>query len=106
MKVSAFRTSGDTSFQVARVGARQQDPLDAGPVRAEHLLADAADRQHLPAQRELAGHGRVPTDRQAREEGRERGEHRHAGRGAVLGHGAGRHVDVQVVVLNSSSSIP
>ena len=49
------------SFLVAR---RQHDALDAGRAcRGDDLLLDAADRQHQPAQADLAGHGGVAAHR-------------------------------------------
>src|SRR5438445_538049 len=44
-------------LEVALVAARKDDGGDAGAVRAEHLFLQAADWQHLAAQRDLAGHG-------------------------------------------------
>ena len=40
--------------------------LDAGAPRRQHLLLDAADRQHLAAQRDLAGHRDVRAHRAGR----------------------------------------
>jgi len=37
--------------------------FQAGALRRERLLADAADREHLPGQRDLAGHADVLRDR-------------------------------------------
>ena len=51
--------------QVALVPARAGYRLDAGPVGRQHLLLDAADRQHLAAQRDLAGHRQVAAHRAA-----------------------------------------
>ena len=44
------------------VALGQQDPANPGPMGREQLLFDAADRQHQPAQRYLAGHGHVGPD--------------------------------------------
>ena len=65
----------------------------------EHLLLDAADRQHLAAQRDLAGHRHVVAHRPSGEQRRQRGRDGDAGGRAVLRHRAGGHVDVQVEVL-------
>ena len=67
-----------------------------GALRGEHLLLDAADRQHLAAQRDLAGHRDVGRGAAPGEQRGERGHHRDARRGPVLRHRAGGHVQVQV----------
>src|SRR5580765_1766737 len=46
-------------LEVLLVAPRQHHRLDAGAQRGESLLLDPADRQHQPAQRDLAGHGYV-----------------------------------------------
>ena len=53
------RTCVGQLAQVLLVVLRQDHPPHAGPPRRQHLLLDAADRQHQAAQRDLAGHGRV-----------------------------------------------
>ena len=50
---------------VATVALRQQYRGDAGAQRRQHLFLDAADRQHQPAQADLAGHRDVVTHRLA-----------------------------------------
>src|SRR5207244_9845693 len=55
-------------LEVLLVPPRQDHALDAGAPGGEHLLLDAADRQDLAAQGDLAGHGKVRTDRAARSE--------------------------------------
>ena len=64
--------------------------------RRQHLLLDAADRQHAARQRDLAGHREVAADRAAGQRRRQRRHHRHARRRAVLRDGAGRHVQVDL----------
>jgi hypothetical protein len=54
------------------------------------------------AQRDLAGHGDGRIDLAAREQARDRRDHRDAGRRPVLGDRAGRHVDVQSRLSKSS----
>src|SRR6266536_2702265 len=44
---------------LAVVAVRDDHPLDPGALGGERLLLQAADRQHLPGQRELAGHRHV-----------------------------------------------
>src|SRR5690606_34565494 len=63
----------------------------------ERLLLQATDGQHEPAEVDLAGHGDVLVHAPVREEGGEGGVHGAAGGGAVLGHGSGGNVDVDVV---------
>mmetsp|Transcript_1661 Transcript_1661/g.4154 ORF Transcript_1661/g.4154 Transcript_1661/m.4154 type:complete len:295 (-) Transcript_1661:2822-3706(-) len=74
----------------------QDDVLEPRTVRGDHLLADAADGQNVPAQRNLSGHGRVRAAETTREERDERRADRHPGRGPVLGDTAGGEVQVHV----------
>ena len=86
--------------EVVLVLRRQDHGLDALPPRRERLFLDAADGQDEAAQRDLAGHRDVGRDR--RSAGPPRGWRVAIvtpGRRAVLGDGAGRHVQVQVVRL-------
>ena len=85
-------------LEVGLVVARQDDPLQAVALGGEHLLADAADREHLAGERDLAGHADVLGDGLAAHERGDRGRDRDAGRGAVLRDRAGRDVDVHVVL--------
>ena len=93
--------------EVVFVLRRQNDGLDAMAPRGERLLLDAADRQHQPAQRDLARHRHVSRTAFAgrrRQDGR---GHRDARRRPVLGDGARRHVHVEVVLArNSSGEMP
>jgi hypothetical protein len=66
----------------------------------------AADRQHLAAQRDLAGHRHVLADLAPGQRRDERGRHRDPGRGAVLGDGAGRDVDVDVALVEEAGARP
>ena len=90
MNSSASRVSGGSSSRSGSFSRGKIDALQAGALRGERLLAQAADRQHLPGQRDLAGHADVVRDRLAAHERRDRRRHRHAGRRAVLRHRAGR----------------
>ena len=65
-------------------------------VGREQLLLDAADRQHLAAQRDLAGHRHVAPHRDAGERRHERRAHRDARGGPVLRNRTLGHVDVDV----------
>ncbi|OQC02803.1 MAG: hypothetical protein BWX80_03015 [Candidatus Hydrogenedentes bacterium ADurb.Bin101] len=84
----------------------QHDGLNAGAARGQHLLLDAAHRQHLPSQRDLAGHGQAGRGRrscQRREKGNEHGQ---PGGGAVLGNGALGHMDMEVLILVKAGVYP
>ena len=70
-----------------------------GAVRREHLLLDAADRQHQTAQADFAGHRDVAAHGLIGQERDQRDEHRDARARAVLGNGARRNVDVDVALL-------
>ena len=88
----------DVRRDVVEVGAvplGEDDVGQAGRVRGEHLLLQAADREDAALERDLAGHAdRVP-HRPAGEERRERGRHRDAGARAVLRDRARRDVHVE-----------
>ena len=57
-KVIALAHVGRDVVQVAAVALGQDDLGDAGRVGGEHLLLEAADREHPALQRDLAGHAR------------------------------------------------
>ena len=78
----------------------------AGAVGGQYLFLDAANRQHQPGEGEFAGHGQVVAHALAAVGGVEGGGHGHAGGGAVLGDGAGRHVDVDAAVLDGGALQP
>jgi hypothetical protein len=84
---------------VAPVLLGQDDRRNLRGAGREDLLLDAADGQHLAAQRDLAGHRHVAADLASRERRDHRGRDRDAGRGPVLRDRALRHVDVDVVRL-------
>ena len=69
-------------------------------MRREDLRLHAADREHAPAEGGLTRHRRVGTHAAAREQRDESGEDGDAGAGAVLGDGAGGHMDVDVLTLD------
>ena len=50
-------------LEVGPVALRQDDRGEPGPLRREHLLLDAADRQHPTLERDLAGHPDVGAHR-------------------------------------------
>ena len=80
--------------------------LTPGALGGERLLLQAADREHQPGQRELAGHRRVVAHAALGDQRHQRRRHRDPGARAVLGDRAGRHVQVDVVVLKKSSGSP
>ena len=77
----------------------QDDDLGARQVGREDLALEPADREDPTAQGDLAGHRHVLADGDAGQGADDGGRHRDPGRRTVLGDGAGRHVDVQRVVL-------
>ena len=81
--------------EVGAVALRQHDLGQAHPVGGEHLLLDAADRQHLTLERDLAGHAHRRLHRPVAEQRDERRGHRDARRRPVLGNCPGRDVDVE-----------
>src|SRR5439155_4065205 len=83
--------------EIALVLAGEDEPLQAGTLRGEGFLADAADRQNLSGQRDLAGHPDLLRHGLSANERRERRRHRDTCEWSVLRHGAGRYLDVHVV---------
>ena len=71
-------------------------------MRGEDLALEAADRKHTTSQRDLTGHRDVLADGDAGQGADHSRGHGDARRGAVLGDGAGRHVDVQGVLSRRS----
>ncbi len=65
--------------QVLLVVSRKDDFQDAGAVRRQQLLFQAADGQHLAAQRDFAGHGDVAPHRNVAERAGDRRGHGDAG---------------------------
>ena len=95
-KVRSALTSGGQLDQVLLVVPGDQDGRDPGPARGQDLLADAADGEDPAGERDLAGHRQFVVDRLVAEQADQGRGDRDPGRGAVLGHGAGRDVDVDV----------
>src|SRR5215211_6325733 len=81
-------------LEVGAVALGEDDLLEAGPVGGQDLLLDPADGQDPALEGDLAGHADLGPDRPAGEQAGQGGGHGHAGRGAVLGDGARRDVDV------------
>ena len=54
---------GDVVRVVGLVRRWKQHRRDAGPVCGQYLLLDAADREHLAGESDLAGHRHVGVDR-------------------------------------------
>ncbi len=85
--------------QVFNVLLRDEHHLQPGAVGSQHFFAQAADRQHTPAQGDLSGHTDFLIDRSAGQCRDERGCQGDAGRWAVLRNGAFRHVHVDIHAL-------
>ena len=102
--VICSRTSSGTSSRSPRLRSGRITVGEAGRVRGEHLLLEAADRQHPALQRDLAGHADRVLDGAPGEQRRQRGGHRDAGARAVLGDRAGGHVDVELACPSKASS--
>ncbi len=62
-----------------------------------------ANRQHAPAQRDLAGHRHIAPRRNLGQRGDQRGRHRDAGARAFLADRAFGHVDVNVVLFEGAA---
>ncbi len=92
--------------QVPLVAARDDHRLHARQVGRQQLGLQAADGQHPPAQRDLAGHGDVTAHRASGEQAGHGGGHGHPGRGAVLGGRPRRNVDVEGLLLEDHGVEP
>mmetsp|Transcript_36001 Transcript_36001/g.79132 ORF Transcript_36001/g.79132 Transcript_36001/m.79132 type:complete len:282 (-) Transcript_36001:111-956(-) len=69
---------------VALIGLWEDDVLDARAARGDELLAHAADGEHATREGELPRHRQVGARRHVHGKGEEGGDHRDAGRRAVL----------------------
>jgi hypothetical protein len=78
----------------------------AREVRGEDLALEAADREDPTTERDLAGHRHVLSDRDGGERAHHRRGHGDPGRRAVLRDRAGRHVDVEGVLLEDLALDP
>jgi hypothetical protein len=78
------------SFRSRSFSFGNEHGLDAAAMRRQQFLLEAADRQHLAAQRDLAGHRHVGAHRDAGQRGDQRRAHADAGARAVLGRRAFR----------------
>src|SRR2546427_4373610 len=85
--------------QILHVLVRDEDSLDAAPVRSEKLFLQAAYDQHFAAQGDLAGHGEVRANRDSGQHRHHRGADADPGAGTVLGRRAFGEVHVNVVLL-------
>ncbi len=93
---SGVRSSSTSGLHVDR----QDDVADAGTLGGKELLLDAADRQHVAAERDLAGHGEQRTHRPVGAAGETSAVAMVTpALGPSLGMRSGGHVDVEVDVL-------
>ena len=83
-------------LEIGSIARRQKYRADSRAKRGEHLLLDATDGQHKPAQADLARHRAIAPHGPVGHQRRERGEHRDARARSVLWNGAGRDVDVNI----------
>merc|ERR1719152_1081319 len=84
---------------VTLVCLREDDVAHAGAACRDCLLLDATDGEHATREGELARHREIRACRPAHRKGEERGDHRDARRGAILGGRPFRHVYVQLCLL-------
>ena len=96
---SCSRTSSGMSSKSLRLRAGSMTRLTPARCGRDDLLLDAADRQHQPAQGDLAGHRRVGADGAVGHQRHQRHEHGDARARPVLRRRAGRHVNVDVGLL-------
>ena len=71
--------------------------LEHPTIVSESGRAIAAYRQHEPPQADLPGHGHIASDVAPGEQAHHGDEHGHSGARAVLGHRAGRYMEMDVV---------
>ena len=95
--ISLRRFSGTSatsfSFSCGRITSN-----NTGAMRGQQLLLQSADRQHLAAQRDLAGHGDIAAHRNPAQRAGQSGCDGDAGRRAVFRNRAFGHVHVNVKV--------
>ena len=102
---SRARTSAGSSARSGSFICGRIERLDAVPARGQRLFADPADRQHESGERDFARHRHVRLHRHASRRRHDRRRHRHAGRRSVLGDGARRHVDVEIVFAQEFGTV-
>src|SRR5262249_24021656 len=82
--------------QVLFVVLGQDDLEDAGAMRSQQLLLQAADGQYFAAKGDLTGHRDIAAHGNAAERAGDGGGHGDARGGAIFGDGAFGHVQVNV----------
>src|ERR1700730_16703586 len=88
--------------QVFAILLRQDEDLDAGPMRGQQLLFEPADGQHLAPERDLARHRNFAADRPAGKRGNDGRRHRDSRRGTILRDRTGRHMDMKKMILEEA----
>ena len=86
----------DKIFLVLR---RDDDRLDPAPDSRQDFLLQAADRENLAAQGDLAGHGHIPSDRSAGKGGNQGGCHGYPRRRPVFRYGTRRDMHMNLDIL-------
>ena len=95
LAVTGFSEGRWDVVEIASVALGDDHVRDAGRVRGERLLLEAADRQHASLQRDLARHADGVLHGSAGQQRGECGGHRDAGARPVLRDGACGHVQVE-----------
>ena len=85
--------------QIALVGGRNNDGLDAVAQGSHRLLLQAADGHDPATKADLAGHCHIAPHGPARQGGDDGGGDGDTGAGAVLGDGTLGEMDVDVLIL-------
>jgi hypothetical protein len=97
---------GRDLHQIFLVLLREQDRAQLETVSSQHLLTNAADRQHFAAQRDLARQSDVMSHGPSGERRGQSRRHRDPGARAVLRDGAFGDVDMDVGLLETLALTP
>jgi hypothetical protein len=86
-------------IQICGIALRHDDFGEPGGMCGQHLLLQPADRKHPALQCDLARHANRALHGTAREQRRNRRDHRHPRARSVLRDGPGRHVHVNLTTV-------
>ena len=103
---SRSRTASGTSSRSGPLRAGRMTSVSPARWAASTFCLTPTDRQHLALQGDLAGHADLRAHRATGQQADQRGGHGHPGRRTVLGHGTGRHVDVEALRSKARRSRP